>query len=466
VTPADGTNGGDAGRAARLRLVPGAAAPTILPPLRRRTPVRSTALRDLGLDGPGAEPGRDGVREPEALHPLTTRDAPLLPPRGAGGARADVWEELDLAAAAVAANWPAERREEVRHSLRVLCVALRTGAAAATEAASEADGRDPAADPGAGAGRPLGAADPRALAPALRLADVPWEVPVDTLAGALRRRLVEQAAAAPRDGYALGPDPAAVLALAAALDAVEQAARSDAARAAVEQLGGVHALELLVDVAHDMRSPLGSILFLVERVRAAGGLDALADRQLALVHGAAFGLSTVVSDLMELARGGDRLARGAASPFAVGAVLDEVRAILAPVAEEKGLAFVVTGEVAGARVGRAVALQRVLLNLATNALKFTPSGRVTVRAEALDDDRVRFEVADTGPGIPAGVQAQLFETFRERQGARTPVFSSAGLGLAICQRLVVAQGGALAVASAPGEGTRFTFELVLPPTRR
>jgi signal transduction histidine kinase len=54
----------------------------------------------------------------------------------------------------------------------------------------------------------------------------------------------------------------------------------------------VHALELLVDVAHDMRSPLGSILFLVERVRAAGGVDAVADRQLGLVHGAAFGLST------------------------------------------------------------------------------------------------------------------------------------------------------------------------------
>jgi signal transduction histidine kinase len=399
--------------------------------------------RDATPSAPGRDPGRGDVghgsaREPEALHPLTTRDAPLLPARGAGGTRADVWEELDLAAAAVAAGWPADRREEVRHALRVLCVALRAGAPVV--------------------GAPL-AAD----SPALRLADVPWEVPVDTLAAALRRRIVEQAAAAPRDGYAVGPDPAAVLGLAAALDAVEQAARGDAVRAAVERLGGVHALELLVDVAHDMRSPLGSILFLVERVRAVGGVDATADRQLALVHGAAFGLSTVVSDLMELARGGDRLARGAATPFAVGAMLDEVRAILAPVAEEKGLAFDVAGEVPGPRLGRAVALQRVLLNLATNALKFTPRGRVTVRAEAITGARVRFEVADTGPGIPAGVQAQLFETFRDRQGARTPVFSSAGLGLAICQRLVAAQGGTLAVASAPGEGTRFSFELELRP---
>jgi signal transduction histidine kinase len=124
--------------------------------------------------------------------------------------------------------------------------------------------------------------------------------------------------------------------------------------------------------------------------------------------------------------------------------------------------FEVAGDAAGVRVGRADALQRVLLNLATNALKFTPRGRVLVRAEALAAERVRFEVADTGPGIPAAVQAQLFETFREREGARTPVFSSAGLGLAICQRLVAAQGGTLGVASAPGEGTRFAFELELP----
>jgi signal transduction histidine kinase len=117
-------------------------------------------------------------------------------------------------------------------------------------------------------------------------------------------------------------------------------------------------------------------------------------------------------------------------------------------------------------VGRAVALQRVLLNLATNALKFTPRGGVTVRAAAVGGARVRFEVSDTGPGIPAGVQAQLFETFRDREGARTPVFSSAGLGLAICQRLVHAQGAELRVDSAPEQGTRFSFELELPPVGR
>jgi signal transduction histidine kinase len=367
----------------------------------------------------------------------------VLPGRGTDGAPADVWEELDGAAAWVAAGWPADGREEARQALRVLCVALRARAPGPHAVVADAD-------------------------PALRLTDVPWRVPVDELASRLRRRLVAQAAAGERAPHAAGlpgPDPAAVLALAAALDGVEQAARVDGARAVIEQLGGTHALELLVEVAHDMRSPLGSILFLVERVRTSGALDAAAERQLALVHGAAFGLSALVSDVMELARGGDRLARAVSVPFAVDAVLGELRGILGAVAEEKGLVLDVVGDVPGLRTGRGPALQRVLLNLATNALKFTPQGRVAVRAADVGGGRVRFEVADTGPGIPAQVQAQLFQTFRGHTGGRTPVFSSAGLGLAISQRLVAALGGELAVRSAPGEGTRFTFEVPLPPVR-
>lgn len=384
-----------------------------------------------------------GAHRPTPRHPLTTWGTPVLPPRARG--EVDVWEELDSAAATVAAEWPAEGRAEVWQALRVLCVALRAGGAAAA---------------GAATGTPSAPAPP-ADYPALRIADVPWEVPVGELAARLRRRLVAQATAHATATPA-SAGTSSVLALVAALDAVEQAARTDGARTALAQLGGAHALELLVEVAHDMRSPLGSILFLVERVRAGAVLDAASDRHLALVHGAAYGLSALVSDVMELARGGDGLARGTDAALSVDEVLDEVRVILAPLAEEKGLAFALTGDVPGARLGRAGALQRVLLNLTTNALKFTPRGRVTVSARSAGADRVRFEIADTGPGIPSGVRAQLFQTFRERQGATGLVFSSAGLGLAISQRLVASMGGQLGVESAPGAGTTFAFEIALP----
>ena len=398
---------------------------------RRTTPSGLRLVR-----GGSADEAYDEPAEP-AAHPLTTRGAQLLAPRGAASGAPHVWEEVDRAAAGVSDHWTGDAREEVRHALRVLCIALRNAPR----------------DPGPGA------------ADALRVSDLPWRVPVAELACRLRRRLVEQLR---RDALPLGADASEVaLGLVAALDRVESSARADGARSVMDQLGGAHALELLVEVAHDMRSPLGSILFLVERMRTAGSLDGTLVRQLGLVYGAAFGLSTVVSDVMELARGGDRLAGGATTAFDVAGLVEEGRAIVAPLAEERGVALSVAVGAAGVRVGRATALQRVLLNLVTNALKFTPAGTVQVDVQPAPpdvggDDRFAFTVADSGRGIPAAVLEQLFQTFRRGPDTRSHAFSSAGLGLAICQKLVAAMGGELEVDSAVGEGTRFRFVLALP----
>ncbi|HEY0780082.1 MAG TPA: histidine kinase dimerization/phospho-acceptor domain-containing protein, partial [Gemmatirosa sp.] len=228
----------------------------------------------------------DDAPEP-APHPLTTRGAQLLAPRGSASGAPHVWEELDRAAAWVSDHWTGDAREEVRHALRVLCIALRNAPH----------------DPGPGSENALG------------VSDLPWRVPVAELACRLRRRLVEQLRT---DALPLGADGSEIaLGIVASLDRVETSARADGARSIMDQLGGTHALELLVEVAHDMRSPLGSILFLVERLRDSGELDGPQARQLGLVYGAAFGLSTVVSDVMELARGGDRLASGASAAFDV-----------------------------------------------------------------------------------------------------------------------------------------------------
>jgi signal transduction histidine kinase len=394
----------------------------------------------------GAEPPRRPpplrlvTDEPERFHPLTTHATPLLPPRQAAGRRVDVWEEVDRAAAWVSDHWvappatasrPADGRpaDAVRHALRVLCVALR---------GAVADG---------------GAAVPPEL---------PWSVSLTDLLRALRQRLLEQATAQ-RAAAEPSADPDALLAVLAACERLETAARQDVARVVVEQLSGARALELLVEVAHDMRSPLGSILFLVEQLRAeqGGAVTEAQERQLGLVYGAAFGLSALVGDVMELARGGDRLAAGEPGPLSLVQLVDAVRGIVQPIAEEKGLALVVGAAPSGARVGHGPGIQRVLLNLVTNALKFTPAGRVELRVEALAGTRVRFTIADTGRGIPPRVLAHLFQTFRERPEARDFAFSSAGLGLAICQKLVRAMGGELLVSSEVGRGTRFEFALDL-----
>ena len=122
------------------------------------------------------------------------------------------------------------------------------------------------------------------------------------------------------------------------------------------------------------------------------------------------------------------------------------------------------------RLGHPAALHRVLLNLVTNALKFTNAGSVTVQADAIAPTAVRFHVADTGRGMPASVTARLVDGFgpggqpRLSQSEREAdtVFSSAGLGLAICQKLVVAMGGRLTILSAEAGGSELDFTLDLP----
>ena len=117
------------------------------------------------------------------------------------------------------------------------------------------------------------------------------------------------------------------------------------------------------------------------------------------------------------------------------------------------------------RVGHPGALNRVLLNLTTNALKFTSSGFVEISVKSLAPSRLEFSVRDTGRGIPPQVMSSLFDPFRRRDPGDY-AFSSAGLGLSICRKLVAAMGGTLGVETSETNGTRFFFELELPVVTR
>jgi len=220
----------------------------------------------------------------------------------------------------------------------------------------------------------------------------------------------------------------------------------------------------VVEVAHDLRSPLTSILFLAETLQRgrSGNINAVQERQLGLIYSAAFGLSSLASDVIELARGGDRLVDLDPIPFSISDILESVRDIVQPIAEEKGLTVRLEAPESDFRVGHPVALSRVLLNLTTNALKFTSEGFVEVSGKQLDDTRVEFSVRDTGRGIPSQAMLTLFEPFRRRQKQGEYAFSGAGLGLSICRKLVEAMRSNLRVETAPDFGTRFYFELALP----
>jgi CheY-like chemotaxis protein len=110
-------------------------------------------------------------------------------------------------------------------------------------------------------------------------------------------------------------------------------------------------------------------------------------------------------------------------------------------------------------------LQRILINLVGNAIKFTETGRVTLQVEVEGDEpdlRLRFAVHDTGIGIPAEKQHLIFEAFSQADGSTTRRFGGTGLGLSICARLVEMMGSRIQLDSVPGQGSCFHFQIAVP----
>ena len=297
-----------------------------------------------------------------------------------------------------------------------------------------------------------GSAEPRTHPPS------PAPLALDTLRTCLLSELRAAGAAV---------SAADVLRMLGAVERVHQIIEHDDAHRFSARLAGPGGLELLVEVGHDLRSPLASILFLAETLRRgqSGDVNAVQERQLGLIYSAAFGLSTVASDVIAFARGGDRLIDPKPEAFSVLASLRSVHDIVLPLAEEKGLTVRLTPPDADFRVGHPGALNRVLLNLTTNALKFTSSGHVEITVKSPSRSRLEFSVRDTGRGIPPQVMSSLFDPFRRRDPGDY-AFSSAGLGLSICRKLVAAMGGTLGVETSETNGTRFFFELELPVVTR
>ncbi len=235
-------------------------------------------------------------------------------------------------------------------------------------------------------------------------------------------------------------------------------------------LTGLDALELLVEVAHDLRSPLTSIMFLAETLRRGqrGRLRDVERQQLGIIYSAALNLSGIASNLIDLGRGetSPPATGDGGAPFSIAEMLDRVRGMVAPMAEEKGLNLILHPPPHDGRVGDAVALSRILLNLTANALKFTDRGSIEVRAEETGGDMLEFSVTDTGRGMDKRTVASLFEPFRRSRNRSGFQFSGPGLGLVITRRMLEQMGSELHVRSRPGHGSRFSFQLELPRVDR
>lgn len=229
------------------------------------------------------------------------------------------------------------------------------------------------------------------------------------------------------------------------------------------------AFELVVELAHDLRTPLASVLVIADLLQSgrSGPLSALQQEQVRLMYSAVRSLCAVTEDVMEAARSGGESAVGARVPFSVSDVLTHVRDVARPMAAARGLELRVLSDLHEARLGHPRAVERVLLNLVTNAIKFTDRGHVevSVLAEGAEPEQVVFSVRDTGRGITAAAADVLLEPFTAATAVQSRRFSGAGIGLMVCRRLVAAMGASLHLQSEPARGSRFTFTLALPFAR-
>lgn len=252
------------------------------------------------------------------------------------------------------------------------------------------------------------------------------------------------------------------------LEALRKASLPREAQEFVSRLTDPDGFELLVEVAHDLRSPLTSITFMAETLRAgySGELTDLQKNQLGLIWSAALGMMSVLSDLMDLAKERANMFEDSPGPFSISGVFEEVRQMVEPMVVVKGIDLRLKPPMHERVIGHRLALFRVLLNLATNAIKFTEEGFVEVSARTVDRDRVEFSVRDTGRAIGEEAQKTLFEPFKKARDRRGYFFSGSGLGLSIARRYLRAMGTDLEFETKPGWGTRFHFDLLLTPSEQ
>jgi PAS domain S-box-containing protein len=222
--------------------------------------------------------------------------------------------------------------------------------------------------------------------------------------------------------------------------------------------------EFLAVMSHEIRTPMNGILGMTRLLLHEPLLPAVRQR-VETIHQSGDALLTILNDILDFSKlEAGRMAFEAVD-FDLAQVLEATTQLLATRAAEKGLTLVATlaPGVPPWLIGDANRLRQVLLNLVGNAIKFTEQGGVQVLVTAMTDApeevTLRFEVTDTGIGIPEPVRAQLFQSFAQADSSIARRYGGSGLGLAICRQLLEQQGGSIGVDSRPGLGSRFWFML-------
>src|SRR5258708_5808838 len=186
------------------------------------------------------------------------------------------------------------------------------------------------------------------------------------------------------------------------------------------------------------------------------------------IQEASDGLLNILNDILDLSKLDAGRLQFETLPFSPEAVLDNAKSMIAMRASEKGLALVteIDPNIPKALLGDPGRIRQIVLNLVSNAVKFTAAGEVAISAQCVERDAdravVRISVRDSGMGIAPERLERLFTDFVQADASIHRHFGGTGLGLAICKRLVEQMGGEISVESAPGKGSTFSFWVSLP----
>ncbi|HEX4243850.1 MAG TPA: response regulator [Steroidobacteraceae bacterium] len=227
--------------------------------------------------------------------------------------------------------------------------------------------------------------------------------------------------------------------------------------------------DFLARMSHEIRTPMNGVLGMAELLSHSPKLDERQRRYVMTIRQSGGSLLEIINDILDFSK----IEAGKLvldhTGFCLRDVVEEAAEILAERASTKGLELIcdIPPAMETAVLGDRVRLRQVIINLISNAVKFTERGEIKVKVRQIDPNLsnsvFRFEIEDTGIGIRPENCATIFESFAQEDISTTRQYGGTGLGLAICKQLVDAMGGEIGVESVPGKGSIFSFTLPLGP---